>query len=234
MRLIDVGGGLYNGLMSYDSRFPPVVIEELDLQQGPGPHSHCFRIQMALHSSTYLETSAHLYPERINLDEVPLERCFLNATWLRIHRSTHECITATDITDALAKSAQPLYPGDALVVETGWFRYWNTSVYALDPPFFTTDAIEWMVDRRIGLLGSDSSRWDDRLNPQRHLWKFFDKDILMLACMINLDQVRRDRVKVIVMPMKVQSCAAPCRAIVLEDWEGDWPTVPMRPEAILE
>ena len=44
-------------------------------------------------------------------------------------------------------------------------------------------------------------------------WRFFDGDALMLACMTNMDQVRGSRVKLIVMPMKISSCAAPCRAV---------------------
>lgn len=220
MRMIDVGGGLFNGLLNNDPKFPPVVITELDMGPRPSPHSHCFQLSMALHSSTYLETSAHLYPERGNLDTLPLGRLFMDVTWLRVPRGTHEAITAADLAAALERTGQPLHPGDALVVETGWFRHWNTTCYPLDPPFFTTDAIEWVVQRKVGLLGSDSSCWDDRLNPQKHLWRFFENDILMLACMVNMDQVQKDRARLMVMPMKIDSCAAPCRAIVFEEIDG--------------
>ncbi len=220
MRIIDVGGGLFNGLLNNDPMFPPVVITELDMGPRPSPHSHCFQLTMALHSSTYLETSAHLYPERGNLDTLPLERLFMDVTWLRVPRGTQEAITAADLAAALERTGQPLHPGDALVVETGWFRHWNTPCYPLDPPFFRPDAIEWVVQRSVGLLGSDSSRWDDRLHPQKHLWRFFEYDILMLACMVNMDQVRKDRARLMVMPMKIDSCAAPCRAIVFEETGG--------------
>ena len=69
---------------------------------------------MALHSSTYLETSAHLYPERGNLDTLPLERLFMDVTWLRVPCGTQEAITAADLAAALERTGQPLHPGDAL------------------------------------------------------------------------------------------------------------------------
>jgi len=222
MRLIDVGGSLYNGMWSYGGRFPPVVIEEL-LPRSSGYRTHSFSISMALHSSTYLETAAHLYRGRMNLDELSLERCFLEAVVLHIPLGPHEHITPEAIQYALAQAGESLRPGDALIINTRWHHRWNHPEYPLDPPHFTVEAIDWLLEQEISLLGSDSTRFDGRLDPQNHLPTFFEKDTLMLACMTNLDEVQRVRVKLIVLPLKVASCVAPCRAIVLEDFRGDWP-----------
>lgn len=222
MRLIDVGGSLYNGMWSYGGRFPPVVIEELP-PRSSGYRTYSFRIDMALHSSTYLETAAHLYPGRVNLDELPLEQCFLDAVVLHIPLGPNEHITAETIQGALAEVGESLRPGDALIVNTGWYHRWKRPEYPLEPPHFTAEAIDWLLEQEISLLGSDSTRFDGRLDPQDHLPRFFEKDTLMLACLTNLDEVQQARVKLIVLPLKVACCAAPCRAIVLEDFQGDWP-----------
>lgn len=221
MRFIDIGGSLYNGMWGYGGRFPPVVIEELAKGTAAFP-TYNYSISMALHSSTYLETSAHLYPDRINLDQLPLERCFLEAVVLHIPLGPHEHITAEAIKRTLAEVGESLRPRDGLIVNTGWYHRWDRPEYPLDPPHFTSEAIHWLLEQEISLLGSDSTRFDGRLDPQNHLAAFFEKDTLMLACLVNLDQVQRARVKLIVLPLKVASCCAPCRAIVWEDFHGDW------------
>lgn len=222
MRLIDVGGSLYNGVWSYGGRFPPVVIDELAPGRS-GCRTRSFKISMALHSSTYLETAAHLYRERMNLDELPLDRCFLDAVVLHIPLGANEHITAEAVQDALALANESLRPGDALVINTRWYHRWNDPEYTLDPPHFTAEAINWLLEQRISLLGSDSTRFDGRLDPQNHGSTFFEKDTLMLACMTNLDEVQQARAKLIVLAMRVASCCAPCRAVIWEDFIGEWP-----------
>jgi len=219
VRLIDIGGSLYNGLLGWSGRIP-VAIEEMP-PRSSGLQTFSFRISMALHSSTYLETAAHLYPERINLDQVPPNRCFLDAVVLHIPLGPNEHIASSGIHSALTEAGEKVQAGEALLINTGWYHRWDSPEYFLDPPHFTPDAIEAVLGMGISLLGCDSSRWDDRSDPQHHLATCFRSDVLMLACLTNLDEVRRARVKLVVLPLKVASCCAPCRAIVLEEAQ-DW------------
>jgi kynurenine formamidase len=51
--------------------------------------------------------------------------------------------------------------GRAVLVQTGWDRYWATERYGTDSPFLTAAAAEWLVERQAGLVGIDSVNIDD-------------------------------------------------------------------------
>ena len=85
-------------------------------------------------------------------------------------------------------------------------------------PYFTYDAFMWLLDRNPSIIGSDTSCWEDLSNPSGFFPKFYEKGILMLACLWNLAEVTQDRVRLTVLPIKLEnSCAAPCRAVIIED-----------------
>lgn len=159
-----------------------------------------------------------MYKDRITIDQLPLERLFLDTVVLKIPLGSNEHITSDLIQGALADEGVSLRKGDALLIGTGWDRKWNDPDYCPDPPHFTAEAIDWMLDQEVALLGADTPRFDGRSDPQNFFPKFFQRDILLLAPLVNLYAVRKPRVKLIVLPLKVVgACAAPCRAVILEE-----------------
>jgi arylformamidase len=57
--------------------------------------------------------------------------------------------------------------GRAVLVHTGWDRYWGTERYGTDNPFLTAAAADWLVEQQAGLVGIDSVNIDDTGGPSR-------------------------------------------------------------------
>ena len=79
-------------------------------------------------------------------------------------------------------------------------------------------AIDWILERQVTLLGGDTPRYDSPHNPQNFFPKFFQTEILLLAPLVNLDQVQQPRGKLIALPLKIKdACASPVRALWIEE-----------------
>jgi len=68
------------------------------------------------------------------------------------------------------------------------------------------------------LVGADMPRFDSWRTPQLFFAEFFQRDILLLAPLVNLRAITKPRVRLIALPLKVVgACGSPCRAIVIEE-----------------
>ena len=99
------------------------------------------------------------------------------------------------------------------MVSANYGQKWKDSDYLTACPYFTADAMSWLVSKKPFLLGSDFPRWDNLEKPQGFWQDFYNADILMLAPVVNIEAV--DEALLTVLPIKaaVTSCA-PCRAIL--------------------
>jgi arylformamidase len=215
MRRIDIGGTLAHHLWAESTIYPLVEVTELPPPRAGSTPTYAQAVFTPMNASTYLETAAHLYPERIKIADLPLERLYTEAVVARVPLGAGGEITSALIQQSLQESAETLRPGDSLLVATGWDAQWAAPNYISDSPHFAAEAIDWILAQGVGLLGSDSSQWDD--GRQGFFPRFFQHDILLLGPLVNLGALSQPRVQLMVMPLKLAGvCAAPSRVIATE------------------
>jgi len=219
MQIIEISGFLENGMWSYGAPFPEVKIKPIATIDQEGVSSHV--ITLTTNSGTYLETGAHIFKGEETIDQIPAEKLVTEAVVIKLsEKKAREHITAEE----LEKSQVHIKEGDALLIHTGWDRMWNQSGFVEGSPHFTKEAIEWILAKKISILGADIPCYDD---PQREsltqglslLGEVFKRKILILAPVVNLGQVSQKRVKLIALPLRVRAkalSAAPCRALIIE------------------
>lgn len=219
MRIVEISGPIEDGMWSYGDPYPTPKITQIPPPEWLAYPVYSQTVTMAVQTATYLETAAHMDQTRLPIDQLPLERCYLiDALTLWIPRQADQRITAADLAAALVKSGETLRPGDALLIGTGWDKYWHEPDYVTHPPYFTAGAIDWVLEHKVSLLGGDTPRYDSPNDPQNFFPKFFQHDILLLAPLVNLDQVRKPRGKLTALPLKIKdACASPVRALWFEE-----------------
>ena len=76
-------------------------------------------------------------------------------------------ITTEDLQDALEDANLTLEPGDAVIINTGWGRYWTRDVEKfLGPaPGIGIPAAEWIVDQDPMIVGADNQPVEIQPNP---------------------------------------------------------------------
>lgn len=216
MKLIDIGGTMEQDMWPESRLFPPVVVTDLECE----PYGDLPAVVQAVYTpmltSTYLETAAHIYADRERIVDLPLERLFTDAVFLRIPREAREAITSRLIKDALQKEGVVLRQGDSLLLGTGWETKWHDPDYITDSPYFTAEAIDWILEQGVGLLGTDAPEWDN--GCQGFFPRLFESECLLLSPLVNLSAINKPRIRLIVLPLKLAGVsAAPCRAIVIEE-----------------
>jgi kynurenine formamidase len=101
---------------------------------------------------------------------------------------------------------------------------WNTPGYVLRCPNMTRRALEWVLEYEISLFGVDipciEASWseDDTGTKGSMLRTLFERDILLLAPLVNLERVRSQAGTLICLPLKLKGTSgAPCRALFVEE-----------------
>ena len=119
---------------------------------------------------------------------------------------------------AACPGAEDIQPGDAVLIGTGWGKYWMDPCYLDASPYFTYDAMEYLVKKQPFLLGTDFPRWESFEHPQNLFPLFYAADILMLAPLVGLEKISATRVKLTALPLNIPGTSCiPCRAVVTED-----------------
>jgi arylformamidase len=215
LRVTDVTGPMYDGMWSYGPPYPDVVVEEIPQPEFIQYPTYSWRFELGAQSGTYLETSLHLFRDGPPLADIAAEELFMrDAVILRVAAQANQRIEAADLLACETK----IGPGEAVIVATGWDSHWHESDFVSDCPFFSYEAMRWILDQEPFLFAGDMPRFDSWEEPQGFFQEFFEQGVLLLAPLVNLGEVRANRVKLVALPLKIeQTCAAPCRVLVVED-----------------
>ena len=117
-----------------------------------------------------------------------------------------------------------MQPGDALLIECGWGSRWGEPDYVTGSPAFHVDCLPWLLAQPFAILGVDvpciesaRSRPDGTEAAGNMLVPIFQRGVLLLAPLVNLDQIRTPRGQLIALPLNIRAVSgAPCRAVFVE------------------
>jgi len=215
MRIVDISGPIYSGMWTYGGTYGEVQIAEVPQLEAVEHETYSWRMAMSVQSGTYLETSLHVDRNGPALIDIALEDLWMvDCAVLRVPKEPDGMITARDLTDCNV----PVQRGDAVIVATGWDAHWREPDFITNCPWCSAEAMHWILDHEPVILCGDVPRFDSWATPQGFWDRFFGQGTLLLAPAVNLLNIDADRVKLCALPMKIEeSCAAPCRAVVVEE-----------------
>ncbi|MFI6326410.1 cyclase family protein [Nonomuraea sp. NPDC050556] len=117
-----------------------------------GTEFHIGTITLAANTGTYLDTPHHRYADGSDLSQVPLS-AIADLPGLVVRSSDRSVgVSAFEGLDVR---------GRAVLVETGWDRFFGTPAYLDGHPFLSPAAAEWLVEQGAALVGIDSLNIDD-------------------------------------------------------------------------
>jgi kynurenine formamidase len=221
MNIIDITGSIENGMWNYEYPFPGFNLKKLPKVEWLKDDIFC-EIFEGIHSQTgtYIETPAHFFgnDKCYLINDVPLEKLIgINCSILNINKpydfSARTAITVEDLENCPGSSC--IKENDAIIIGTGWGIHWLEPHYLSGSPYFTYDAMMWLISKKPYLLGSDFPRWENLENMQGFFPEFYKSNILMLAPCINIEKINAEKVKLTALPINIKgtSCV-PCRAFV--------------------
>jgi len=164
------------------------------------------RLVMSSHSGTHIDAPLHFFEGRESLDEVPVERFFLDADVIEIESQAAVTVSELD--------GYPVKPRQAVLFKTRNSdlpreRFHENFVY-IEP-----DAARWLVDKGVSLVGIDYisvERYDDMDFPVHQI--LLGAGALILED-VDLRSAPPGRYSLACLPIKtVRADGAPCRAVL--------------------
>jgi arylformamidase len=113
------------------------------------------RIDMVANTGTYVDSPFHRYADGKDLSELPLAS-LADLDGLVVRRPFEDGLTVdADVFAGLDVA------GKAVLVHTGWDRYWRIEAYFADHPFLTEAAARALIEGGATFVGIDSHNIDD-------------------------------------------------------------------------
>jgi kynurenine formamidase len=138
--------------------FPDVKIERFHYMAKSGVLSQ--QITTFMHCTTHTDAPAHVVEGTRFMDEVPLSSYFGTGVVVSIPKEKWEVITAEDLENARPE----IQPGDIVIVNTGWHRYYGDNrKYFVESPGTYKEAGIWLKERGVKGFGIDCQALDHPL-----------------------------------------------------------------------
>jgi kynurenine formamidase len=107
----------------------------------------------SVHVSTHVDAPNLYFADGPTIDQIPLDRLCGTAVIVDVEREGWSEIGPAD----LEASAIAIEKDDIVVLRTGWHRhYGDEERYILRPPGLNKAGIDWLVDRGVKLVASDT------------------------------------------------------------------------------
>jgi kynurenine formamidase len=139
-------------------------------------------LHLGTHTGTHVDAASHFIPNGKTIDQSPLARFILPGIVVPATQQDDEPIGP----EAFGAN---LLRGGALIIRTGWDRFWKTERYQRHP-FLSPEAARRIADAGVGLVGIDALNVDSTAQGTSHAHEILlGSDILIVENLARLDQL---------------------------------------------
>lgn len=173
------------------------------------------RLALGSHSGTHVDAPRHYYPSGATITDYPIERFIVPAVVVPCGvLGPDEAIPAAALTAFVGR----MRPGGAVLLATGWDRYWGSPRY-FEHPFLSEEAAELLRRTGVGLVGIDALNVDSTVRGTAHAHAtLLGAEILIVENLRGLSSLSPERDYVFAcLPLALDGGdGAPARAVVWE------------------
>jgi len=175
-------------------------------------------VTMVSHIGTHIEAPYHLFESQADLSRLSPEQLIGKAVLLDLrHCPRKSGVTIEHVREA-SRKVGGIQPGDIVFCNLGSAQFYGTDDYATTP-YFSPEAIRWLVDQEMKLMGVDASGVEVP-GSEEHVnhAALFSKGIPLIENLANLDSLSKTRFTVYALPIAVVGLEAfPLRVIAVEE-----------------
>jgi len=205
------------GMITYTGLPGPVISDHLSrdaskVHYAQGTAFQIGKIEMVANTGTYIDAPFHRYSQGADLSGFELSAIAnLDGRVLRADPAKRA------ISQDLFKNHN--LNGKAVLVHTGWDKYWRTDQYFENHPFLTRDAADYLMASEVALVGIDSLNIDDTEDGTRPAHTILlGANIPIVEHMCNLNTLPQSGFKFFAVPAAVKGMGSfPVRAFAIID-----------------
>lgn len=206
-KLYDLSHPFSSGMPVYPGD-EPVLLERRRSAHTDGYTA--YSLQTGLHAGTHLDAPLHFVADGQMVRDLPLER-FLGRGFLLDGRGQNP-VGYKEEYDTLIRA------GDIVLLWTGHSVNWGTDCYYAQHPVLGEELVEFLIQRRIRLLGMDLPSPDGP--PFAMHKRLLGAGIPLVENLTNLEQLQHlQSFEVMAFPVKIAAEGCPMR-VVARAWNG--------------
>ena len=174
------------------------------------------------HVGTHIEVPYHVVEQGDDLASVPLEKLCGEGVILDFTGVKSGADITLHMIQKVAADAGGIEKGDIVFCRFDFDKHYD-KLNAPKPPCFTSEAVQWLVDRGMKMMGVDMigielPSSDPRAPKQHNHHLLMDRGIPLIENLAHLDQLSRSRVTIFAFPVAIQKLDSfPLRVVALED-----------------
>ena len=211
---VDLSHIIEDGLVTYPGLPAARICDFLSREQSrakyaAGTEFQIAKIEIVANTGTYIDCPSHRYAHGHDLSQVGIA-AFADLDGIVI-RADHRDVRAIDASWFRDRELR----GRAVLVHTGWDAYWREPGYAIEHPYLTEDAAEYLRDCGAALVGIDSMNIDDTRGGERPVHTtLLGAEILIVEHLCNLAALPDEGFAFSAIPPKVKGAGTfPVRAM---------------------
>ena len=163
-RLVDLSHPITDGMITYPGLPGPRIGVHLSREESRARYVesefHIGHIAMVANTGTYVDTPFHRYADGADLAATDLAR-LVDLDGVVVPATGQRAV-------GVATLKPHEVAGRAVLIHTGWARHWGTDAYAPgEHPYVTAEAVDWLVEQGVALVGIDSVNIDDTATGAR-------------------------------------------------------------------
>lgn len=215
MNIIDLTFDIDNNCMTCGTPWHiNVQIQQLGKISEVGRNTH--GITLGSHTGTHIDAPLHFFNgadgiNQIDLAQVCGDVSVVNFSYIK----QGQFVTLNDVT-RLTVSSRMIFRFD-------WFKKWKTSDYYKQFPYFSMDAIQYLVEKGLRVIALDTPSPDEgsaiSLKDDSPIHKFLmTNKVVIMEYLTNTDKLAHEKqYQLFALPLKIKNCdGAPARIIAIE------------------
>ena len=215
MKIIDLSFVIENGIPTCGTPWHQTVkLEQMGTIDTVGRNTHS--ILLGSHTGTHMDAPYHFIKGGRTIESIPLETLCGPISVIDFSKFKAGDVVQYDDVKDLKVTERMLFRFD-------WFKHWRTGDYYKAFPFFSEEAVSFLMANGIKLLAMDTPSPDDTKNinsidsPNHKV--LLSKDIIIIEYLNNTDQIDLAKKHTLVaLPLKLKgSDGSPSRVILFEE-----------------
>ena len=216
-RFVDLSHTIEHGMITYKGLPAPVIADYLSREDSrtryaPGTQFQIGRIEMVANTGTYLDSPFHRYANGNDLSALELESLAdLQGVVMRHLTAASRGIDTADLQGIDVN-------GKAVLIHSGWDKYWRTEEYSSgNHPFLTSAAAELLANSGAALVGIDSFNIDDTGGGERPAHSILlERGIPIVEHLCRLQAIPDQGFRFFAVPVKIRGFGSfPVRAFAI-------------------
>ncbi len=158
------------------------------------------QVILSSHVGTHIDAPYHFLEQGVTLDRVPLDRLIGNARLLDLSfKKAKELITRKE----MESYDSVISRDDIIILRTDWYKKFPSHEYGYDNPNVSTEAVKYLVQKKIKMLAVESPtlNWED--NPDAHKI-LLSAGILLVEGLAYLDKISTETFTFYAIPLKIK------------------------------